>query len=79
MFANGDNPSQIYSFFVQSPILSLAMPIFPTKVATVEAPQSSMRQCGSWAHPFAIAQSCHSFQNILTLQLNIQLEYMIVP
>ena len=48
-FANGDNPSQIYSFLVQSPISPLAMPIFPMKVATVEALQSSMHQCSSYS------------------------------
>ena len=48
-FANGDNPSQIHSFLVQSPISPLAMPIFPTKVATVEALRCSMRQCSSYS------------------------------
>ena len=43
-----DNPSQIYSFLVQLPISPLATSIFPTKVATVEALQSSMRQCSSY-------------------------------
>ena len=47
MFANGDNPSRIYSFLV--PISPLAMPIFPMKVATVKALQSSMRQCSSYS------------------------------
>ena len=42
MFANGDNPSRIYTY------ISLATPIFPTKVATVEALQSSMCQCSSY-------------------------------
>ena len=45
-FANGDNPSQIYSFLVQLP---LATPIFPTKVATLEALQSSMHQYSSYS------------------------------
>ena len=45
-FANGDNP---YSFLVQLPISPLATPIFPTKVATVEALQSNMRQCSSYS------------------------------
>ena len=48
MFANDDNPSQIYSFLVQLPISPLATPIFPTKVATVEALQSSMHQYSSY-------------------------------
>ena len=47
--ANGDNSSWIYSFLVQLPISLLAMPIFPTKVATVEALQSYMRQCSSYS------------------------------
>ena len=47
-FANGDKPSRIYSFLVQLPISPLATPIFPTKVATVEALQSSMCQCSSY-------------------------------
>ena len=49
MFANGDNPSRIYSFLVQLPISLLATPIFPTKVATVEALQSIMCQCSSYS------------------------------
>ena len=48
-FANGDNLSRIYSFLVQLPIFPLVTPIFPTKVATVEALQSSMRQCSSYS------------------------------
>ena len=48
-FANGDNLSRIYSFLVQLPISPLATPIFPTKVATVEALQSNMRQCSSYS------------------------------
>jgi len=39
----------INSFLVQLPISPLALPIFPTKVATVEALQSSMRQCSSYS------------------------------
>ena len=41
MFAHGDNRSRICSFLVQLPISPLATPIFSTKVATVEALQSS--------------------------------------
>ena len=48
-FANCENPSRIYSFPVQLPISPLATPIFPTKVATVEALQSNMRQCSSYS------------------------------
>jgi len=48
-FANGDNPSRIHSFLVQLPISPLATPIFPTEAATVEALQSSMRQCSSYS------------------------------
>ena len=48
-FANGDNPSRIYSFLVQLPISPLATPIFPTKVTTVEALPSSMHQCSSYS------------------------------
>ena len=47
--ANGDNPSQIYSFVVQLPVSPLATPIFPTKVATIEALQSNMHQCSSYS------------------------------
>ena len=48
-FANDDTPSQIKSFLVQLPILPLATPIIPTKVATVKALQSSMHQCSSYS------------------------------
>jgi len=36
-------------YIVQLPISSLATPIFPTKFATVEALQISMRQCSSYS------------------------------
>jgi len=39
----------VYSFLVQLPISPLATPIFLMKVATVEALQSSMRQCSSYS------------------------------
>ena len=48
-FANDDNPLRIYSFLVQLLISQLTTPIFPTKVATVEALQSNTRQCSSYS------------------------------
>ena len=36
-------------YIVQLPISSLATPIFPTKFATVEALQISIRQCSSYS------------------------------
>ena len=69
-FVNGDNPSRIYSFLVQLPISPLATPIFPIKVATVEALQSSVRQCSSYSGhtPFYNYSIVSFFQNILTLK-----------
>ena len=94
MFANGDNSSRIYSFLVQLPISLLATPIFPTKVATVEALLSSMCQCSSYSghthlqllnrvillkHFLTLERADHLAWEKKTLQLNIQLEHMIVP
>jgi len=65
---------KLYSFLVQLPILPLATPIFPTKVATLEA---SMRQCSSYSGHIHL-QLLNRVM-LLTMQLNIQLEHMIVP
>jgi len=77
MFANGANPSRIIAFWV--PILQLATPIFPAKVATVEALQSSANAVAIVDTPIYNCSIMSFLQNILTLQLNIQLEHMIVP
>ena len=94
MFANGDNPSQIYSFLIQLPISPLTTPIFPMKVATVEVLQSSMHQCSSYSghtHLQLLNQVIlpkhfntgkgrpSSLGKKKTLKLNIQLKHMIIP
>ena len=68
MFANADSPLRIYSFLVQLPISPLATPIFPTKVATVEALQSSANAVAIVDTPICNCSIVSFFQNILTLE-----------
>jgi len=71
-------------YTVQLPISPLATPILPTKVATVEALRSSMRQCSScsgYTHLQLLNRvvdtpicNCSIVSFFLTLKLNAQLK-----
>jgi len=77
-FANDDTPSQIKSFLVQLPILPLATPIIPTKVATVKALQSSMHQCSSYSgHTHLQLLYCVILWKHSNIAVEYQLEHLL--